>query len=215
MNGEFRKTRVGEPTMAASESTSMNKTLKTLATLGCGMVLLSFVVVVINQTAGVVQLAKEVQPGLGDRDALGSLDRLWRSDRRAGRDPDADAAAAWSLPLTDAGPEFDDHLRRLGQRLAINPRVQLRRHPADRIAGASTRRLQVLDAEANLIVKQMATAVFLDHGRLPERTARCIARLGRPIANGLAGGPSLLSEAVAAGDGLSLRQRGRHVVRRG
>src|ERR1700728_535971 len=70
---EFRETRVGEPTMAASESTSMNKTLKTLATLGCGMVLLSFVVVVINQTAGVVQLAKEVSPTLGAATLWGLL----------------------------------------------------------------------------------------------------------------------------------------------
>ena len=43
----------------------MNKTIKTLAWLGSGLVLLSFSVVVINQTAQVVQLAKEVHPGLG------------------------------------------------------------------------------------------------------------------------------------------------------
>ena len=54
-----------ESMMAASGSTSMNKTVKTLATLASGVVLLSFVVVVINQTAGVVQLAKEVHPTLG------------------------------------------------------------------------------------------------------------------------------------------------------
>ena len=51
----------------------MNKTLKTLATLGSGMVLLSFVVVVINQTAGVVQLAKEVNPSLGTATLWGLL----------------------------------------------------------------------------------------------------------------------------------------------
>jgi hypothetical protein len=43
----------------------MNKTLKTLAMLASGLVLLSFTVVVINQTAGVVQLAKEVHPVAG------------------------------------------------------------------------------------------------------------------------------------------------------
>ena len=51
--------------MAASGSTSMNKTVKTLAALASATVVLSFVVVVINQTAGVVQLAKEVHPALG------------------------------------------------------------------------------------------------------------------------------------------------------
>ena len=43
----------------------MNKTVKTLAALASAAVVLSFVVVVINQTAGVVQLAKEVHSGLG------------------------------------------------------------------------------------------------------------------------------------------------------
>ena len=43
----------------------MNKSLKRFALLASGGVLLSFVVVVVNQTAGVVQLAKEVSPTLG------------------------------------------------------------------------------------------------------------------------------------------------------
>ena len=43
----------------------MKKSLKTFAFLGSALILLSFTVVVINQTAGVVQLAKEVDPALG------------------------------------------------------------------------------------------------------------------------------------------------------
>ena len=60
----------------------MNKTLKTLAVLASGLVVLSFTVVVINQTAGVVQLAKEVHPVARHRDALGPALRLRRDDRR-------------------------------------------------------------------------------------------------------------------------------------
>ena len=47
-----------ESVMAASGSTSMNKTVKALAMLASAVVVLSFVVVIINQTAGVVQLPK-------------------------------------------------------------------------------------------------------------------------------------------------------------
>ena len=43
----------------------MNKTIKTLILLASGLVLLSFTVVVVNQTAQVVMLAKEVHPVLG------------------------------------------------------------------------------------------------------------------------------------------------------
>ena len=57
-----------------------------LAMLASGGVLLSFAVVVVNQTAGVVQLAREVNPALGTVDALGTLARLRRPDRRSGCD---------------------------------------------------------------------------------------------------------------------------------
>ena len=43
----------------------MKKTVKTLLLLGSGLALLSFGVVVINQTAQVVELAKQAHPVLG------------------------------------------------------------------------------------------------------------------------------------------------------
>jgi len=145
--------------MAASESTSMNKTLKTLATLGCGMMLLSFVVVVINQTAGVVQLAKEVSPTLGSA-------TLWGLLIAYGGLVGVPVVIMMRMPrplvppAAETGPEFDDHLKRLGERLAINPRIRLAGiRPTDR--RGIDEALHVLDAEANLIVKQMASAVFL------------------------------------------------------
>ena len=72
----------------------MKKSLKTFALLGSGLIILSFTLVVINQTAGVVSARQgsPSRPGYGD--ALGALDRLWRNHRRARRDDHADAEAA-------------------------------------------------------------------------------------------------------------------------
>ena len=101
----------------------MNKTLKTLATLGSGMVLLSFVVVVINQTAGVVQLAREVNPSLGTATLWGLLIAyggligvpvliVMRMPRPL------------VAPASETCPEFDNHLQRVERkRLKVSPRV--------------------------------------------------------------------------------------------
>ncbi len=123
--------------MAASGSTSMNKTIKTLATLASGVVLLSFVVVVVNQTAGVVQLAKEVDPTLGTV-------TLWGLLIAYGGLIGVPIVIVMRMPrplvppANEAGPEFDDHLQRLGERLAAQPSGPACLDPADRIAGAST-----------------------------------------------------------------------------
>jgi Domain of unknown function (DUF697) len=137
----------------------MKKSLKTFALLGSGLMILSFTLVVINQTAGVVQLAKEIHPGLGTATLWGLLAAyggiigvpivmIMRMPKPL------------VLPGSDSGPEFDEHLKRLHARLASNPRLQLdTSQPIDR------REIQdaigVLDAEADLIIKQMATTVFL------------------------------------------------------
>jgi hypothetical protein len=63
-------------------------------------------------------------------------------------------------PACEDGPEFDDHLKRLGDRLAANPRVQLASiRPVNRQGVDAA--LGLLDDEATMIVKQMATTVFL------------------------------------------------------
>jgi hypothetical protein len=137
----------------------MNKTLKTLAMLASGLVLLSFTVVVINQTAGVVQLAKEVHPVAGTVTLWGLLFAY------AGmiavpvviilRMP-----KPLEPPESETGPEYEDHLKRLGQRLATNPRIKLAAiQPVDR--PSIEQAIQILDDDANTIVKQMATTVFL------------------------------------------------------
>jgi hypothetical protein len=137
----------------------MNKTLKTLAVLASGLVLLSFVVVVVNQTAGVVQLAKEVHPTLGRV-------TLWGLLIAYGGMIGVPVVIVLRMPRpleppkSEAGPEFEDHLKRLGERLASNPRVQFASiKPTDRRGVDDA--LRILDQDANAIVKQMATTVFL------------------------------------------------------
>ncbi|MFI5455359.1 MAG: DUF697 domain-containing protein [Isosphaerales bacterium] len=137
----------------------MNKTLKKLAILASGLVVLSFVVVVVNQTAGVVQLAKEVHP------ALGTV-TLWGLLIAYGGMIGVPIVIVLRMPkplkppASESSPEFAVHLKRLGDRLASNPHVRLASiRPIDRrnIEDA----LRILDDDADAIVKQMATTVFL------------------------------------------------------
>ncbi len=100
----------------------MKKTLKTLLLLGSGLALLSFGVIVVNQTAQVVALAREAHPVLGTV-------TLWVLV--------ASYAGLIGVPLVivmrmprpltppehDSGPEFEAHLAELGRRLEANPRV--------------------------------------------------------------------------------------------
>jgi hypothetical protein len=63
-------------------------------------------------------------------------------------------------PESEASPEFDKHITRLGERLAGNPRVQFASdRPINRQSVEDA--LCVLDQDANAIVKQVATTVFL------------------------------------------------------
>jgi hypothetical protein len=137
----------------------MKKTIKTFALLGSGLLLVSFTVVVVNQTAQVVQLAKTVHP------VLGSL-TLWGLVLAYGGMVGVPAVILLRMPrplvppTNEAGPEFEEHLKLLGKRLAGNPRVaQAALATSDRQGVEAA--LQILDQEANDVVKQMATTVFL------------------------------------------------------
>jgi hypothetical protein len=137
----------------------MNKTIKTLAMFGSGLVLLSVSLFLVNQTVQVVHLAKEVHPALGTATLWGLLFTyagligipvvmVLRMPRPL------------SPPASESGPEFAVHLQELGRRLEANPRVQIASlRPIDRRGVEHA--LSVLDHEAITIVKQMATTVFL------------------------------------------------------
>jgi hypothetical protein len=137
----------------------MNKTIKTLAMLGTGLIVLSFSVLVLNQTVQVVHLAGEVHPVLGTVALWGFL-----LSYGALITVPVVLVARMPRPLTppasDSGPEFERHLDELRRRLLANSRV---RHASVRL---DDRRgiedaLRVLDDDATGIVKQMASTVFL------------------------------------------------------
>ena len=137
----------------------MNKTIKTLVMLGSGLVLLSVTVVVVNQTAQVVQLAKEVHPVLGTVTLWGLMlsygtligvpvVMIVRMPRPL------------SPPASDSGPEFESHIGELGRRLDANPQVRLAAiRPVNRRGVEEA--MQLLDEHADQIVRQMASTVFL------------------------------------------------------
>jgi hypothetical protein len=137
----------------------MKKTVKTLLLLGSGLALLSFGVVVVNQTAQVVMLAREVHPVFGTVTLWGLLVSytgliavplviIVRMPR------------ALTPPAAESGPEFDAHLAELGRRLEANPRIAAARGSL-RERRDIEEALRVLDMESHAIVKQMATTVFL------------------------------------------------------
>jgi len=137
----------------------MKKTVKTLTLLVSGLVLLSCVVVVVNQTAGVVHLARDVHPALGTV-TLWVL--LFAYGGLIGVPVVMVARMPRPLvpPKSEASPEFDEHITKLGARLATNPRVEFAANrPIDRRSVEDA--LRVLDNDADTIVKQMATTVFL------------------------------------------------------
>ncbi len=137
----------------------MKTTVRKLAILASGLVVLSFVVLVINQTAGVVQLAREVHPTLGTATLWGLLTAygamivvpiviVLRMPK------------ALIPPESEDCPEFAGHLKQLGQRLASNPRVQRASiRPVDRPSIETA--IRILDDDADAIVRQMATTIFL------------------------------------------------------
>jgi Domain of unknown function (DUF697) len=137
----------------------MKKTLKTLLLLGSALVVVSFGVIVVNQTAQVVALARQVHPTLGTVTLWGLLASysaligvpvviILRMPR------------ALTPPATDTGPEFEAHLAALGRRLQANPLVPAPMGPSP-ARGDIEDALRALDIEANTAVKQMATTVFL------------------------------------------------------
>jgi hypothetical protein len=137
----------------------MNKTIKTLALLGSGLVLLSITLLVVNQTAQVVQLSKEVHPRLGTV-VLWSLLSVYAGLIVTPVVIVMRMPRPLSPPENESDPRFQSHLKQLGERLAANQRIQLAEiQTADRQGVEDA--LGVLDAHTDQIVKQIATTVFL------------------------------------------------------
>ena len=137
----------------------MKKTVKTLLLLGSGLMLLSFGVIVVNQTAQVVELAGHAHPALGTV-TLWGLVVTYSGLVLVPVVIVARMPCALTPPATDSGPEFESHLAALGQRLHSNPRVPTPLGPRPSRCDVE-KALDSLDVEANAVVKQMATTVFL------------------------------------------------------
>lgn len=137
----------------------MKKTLKLLLLLGSGFVLLSFGVIVVNQTAQVVELASRANPALGTV-AFWGLIAIYSGLIGIPIVIIVRMPRALTPPESEGGPEFDEHLLALGRRLDSNPYL-----PAP-LGPRPTRRdvelaLESLDAEADREVRKMARMVFM------------------------------------------------------
>ncbi len=135
----------------------MSRTLRVVVLFGSGMVLLSFAVLVVNQTAQVVQLTTAVHPTLGTV-------TLWTLLATYTALIGVPVVLVFRLPSPlvpperDGGPEFDGHLKKLGSRLAASP------HLAGRDLSAREgieEAIRVLDEKANRVVRETAAGIFL------------------------------------------------------
>ena len=135
----------------------MTRTIRLLATFGAAAILVSFAVLVVNQTAQVVQLAATIHPTLGAVTLYGvactyaalvgvPVALVLRLPRPL------------SPPAHDEGREFELHLRRLGERLAASPHLA-GRDLSDRRGVEEA--LRVLDDRALAVAREAASGVFL------------------------------------------------------
>lgn len=135
----------------------MNRTFRVVALFGSGTILVSFVVLVVNQTAQVVQLASTVHPTLGTV-TLGALLATYAALVGVPAVMVLRLPSPLVPPESEDAPEFEDHLRRLGERLAACP--HLAGHDLSRRQGVEEA-LAALAVRTDDIVRQTATAVFL------------------------------------------------------
>ncbi|MHC5538941.1 DUF697 domain-containing protein [Singulisphaera rosea] len=135
----------------------MARTIRLIAVFASGTILLSFVVLVVNQTAQVVQLATTLHPLCGTVTLLTLLTAysvlIGTPIVMILRLP-----SPLEPPLTDEGPEFDAHLGRLRKRLATNP--HLKDHDLAGRMGVEAA-IGVLGEKSNKIIEQAASTVFI------------------------------------------------------
>jgi uncharacterized membrane protein YcjF (UPF0283 family) len=142
---------------ALPSSTPMKRTISTLAFLGGTILVLSFVLFVINQTAQAVQLASAIHPTAGTAVFVGlvtvyvllltvPLVMVLRLPRPL------------SPPASREGGEFQAHLERLRQRLRLNTGHEVKKLDDE---ADIEQAIHQLDLEAVRIIKATASQVFL------------------------------------------------------
>lgn len=135
----------------------MSRTFRVFALFASGTILLSFAVLVLNQTAQVVQLASVIHPTLGTA-TLATLLATYAGLVGVPLVMVLRLPSPLIPPENENGPEFDAHLKKLGERLAASP-LLAGRDLSDRHGIEDA--LDVLAARTNEIVRQSATGVFL------------------------------------------------------
>jgi hypothetical protein len=135
----------------------MRTTLRNLTLMVSGFVLLSFGVLVVNQTAQVVQLANKASPTLGTV-TLWTLVAVYGTLLGVPVVMFVRLPSPLVPPAKAEGPEYDEHLKRLRERLSASPHL----------AGCdlSSREgieegLAILATKANEIVRETAATVFV------------------------------------------------------
>jgi hypothetical protein len=135
----------------------MGQGLRTVVlVIGVGAVLCVGVVVV-NQTAQIVQLASTVHPGLGTA-TLWTLVGVYAATIGVPLILFIRLPSALVPPASEDAPEFESHLRKLGDRLADSPHLA-GRDLSDRQGIEEA--LAVLGQRADVIVREAATTVFI------------------------------------------------------
>lgn len=137
----------------------MNRTIRVAALFGSGTVLLSFVVLVVNQTAQVVQLTTAISPTLGTV-TLWTLLGTYAALIGAPVVMIARLPRPLTPPENAEGPDFETHLKRLGERLATSPHLKGTDLSLSRREGIEEA-LRVLAARTDEIVRQTAASVFI------------------------------------------------------
>jgi hypothetical protein len=135
----------------------MSRTLRTFALFASGFVVLSVSVLVVNQTAQVVQLAGNLHPALG-RITLWALVIGYAGCLGVPVVLFLRLPAPLIPPESEEGPEFETHLDRLRERLARSPYVA-GSDLSDRARVEEA--LGVLAERADAIVKETASGVFV------------------------------------------------------
>ena len=135
----------------------MSRTIRAVSLFGGGTVLLSFTVLVVNQTAQVVQLASTVHPSLGSV-TLGALLTAYAGLVGVPLVKLLRLPSPLIPPASDEGPAFEEHLGKLRERLSASP--HLKGHDLSGREGIEDA-LDVLNRRTDEIVKQSAAMVFL------------------------------------------------------
>ena len=135
----------------------MNKTIRNLAVLGSSIVVLSFGVFVVNQTAQVVQLAATFHPEAG-RVVLFCLIGAYGVLIAVPVVMVVRLPKPLQPPKTKDGPEYLEHLDRLRRRLRVNRFHQITDLGSEQ---AIEQAIERLDEEAVRIIKGTASQVFL------------------------------------------------------